>query len=280
MNKLESVIAMGAHAAELRAAGKTLGLVPTMGGLHAGQDGLIRAAAQKTDCPIVVVFVNALQFSPNESPERYPRRLEADLARCEANGAHTVFAPSAEELYPRGFGAFVTEEIISKKLCGISRPNHFRGVTTLTAILLNLIRPHALFYGQKTFQRAVVVRRMAENLRFGVDVEVVPTVREPDGLAAGMRNPDFTASGRVEALALSRALQQIKEMVRNGVHSPDRLIAEATHIMGQHRRVRIIYVAVVDRATMEPVREVVPGQCMAAVAAWVDDIRLIDNVLL
>ncbi len=280
MNKIESVIAMGTRAAELRAEGKTLGLIPTMGGLHGGQEALIRAAAQKTDCPIVVIFVNALQFSPNESPERYPRRLEADLALCAANGAHTAFFPTAEDLFPRGFGTFVSEEIISKKLCGISRPNHFRGVTTLTATLLNLIRPQAVFYGQKTFQRAAVVRRMAENLRFGVEVEVVPTVREPDGLAAGMRNPDFTASGRVEALSLSQALHQIKEMVRNGVNSPDRLIAEATHIMGRHRRVRIIYVSVVDRVTMEPVREVVPGQCLAAVAAWVDDIRLIDNVLL
>ena len=280
MNKIESVTAMGTAATELRAAGKTLALVPTMGALHGGQAALIRAAAAKADCAIVSLFVNALQFSPNEAPDRYPRRLEDDLRLCEECGAHTVFFPTAEEFYPRAFGTFVTEEIISKKLCGISRPNHFRGVTTLMSVLLNLIRPQSVFFGQKTIQRAAVVRRMAENLKFGVEVEVVPTVREPDGLAAGMRNPDFTASGRVEALSLSRALHQIKDMVASGVTNPDRLIAEATHILGQHRRVRIIYVAVVDRSTMEAVREVVPGRCLAAAAAWVDDIRLIDNVLL
>ena len=142
----------------------------------------------------------------------------------------------------------------------------------------NIVRPHAVFFGQKTAQRAAVVRRMAEELNFPVEIVVVPTVREADGLAAGVRNREFTPSQRQEALALSQALKRAKEMADSGVRSTDRLIAEATHIMGQHRRVRVIYVAIVDAQTMETLREVVPGRSLLAIAAWIDEVRLIDNV--
>jgi pantoate--beta-alanine ligase len=142
----------------------------------------------------------------------------------------------------------------------------------------NIVRPHAVFFGQKTVQRAAVVRRMAEELNFPVEIVVVPTVREADGLAAGVRNREFTPSQRQEALALSNALKRAKEMADSGVRSTDRLIAEATHIMGQHRRVRVIYVAIVDAQTMETLREVVPGRSLLAIAAWIDEVRLIDNV--
>jgi pantoate--beta-alanine ligase len=142
----------------------------------------------------------------------------------------------------------------------------------------NIVRPHAVFFGQKTAQRAAVVRRMAEELNFPVEIVVVPTVREADGLAAGVRNREFTPSQRQEALALSNALKRAKEMADSGVRSTDRLIAEATHIMGQHRRVRVIYVAIVDAQTMETLREVVPGRSLLAIAAWIDEVRLIDNV--
>jgi pantoate--beta-alanine ligase len=146
--------------------------------------------------------------------------------------------------------------------------------------LFNIMRPNFVFFGQKTAQRAAVVRRMADELSFGVEVILVPTVRDADGLAWGVRNRDFTASQRQEALALSKALKRAKEMADGGVRSPDRLIAEATHILGQHRRVRVIYVAIVDGLTMETMREVVPGKSMLAISAWIDEVRLIDNVVL
>ncbi len=280
MQKIESLAEMRSVAAQLKSQGKTLALVPTMGALHAGQEALIRAAVARADVVIVAIFVNPLQFGPNEVIANYPRSFDADLRLCADSGAHIVFAPSVEEMYPRGYSTFLTEDQTSRALCGPSRPTHFRGVTTMMAKFFNLIRPDFAFYGQKTAQRAAVVRKMAGDLHFGVEIVVVPTVRETDGLAHGVRNREFTASQRQEALAFSKALKKVKEMSDSGVRSPDRLIAEATHILSQHRRVRIIYISIVDIVTMESVREAVPGKTMLAIAAWIDEIRLIDNVVL
>jgi pantoate--beta-alanine ligase len=280
MKKIESVAEMSAVVAEWRAAGQKVALVPTMGALHAGKAALVRAAAAKADVVVVSIFVNPLQFGPNELPASYPRSLESDLAVCAANGVAVVFAPPVEVMFPRGHATFVSEEATSKPLCGASRPGHFRGVTTVMAKLCNIVRPQFAFFGQKAAQRAAVVRRMADELSFGVEIVVVPTVREADGLAAGVSTEKFTASQRQEALALSKALKCAKDMADAGVRSTDRLIAEATHILGQHRRVRVIYVAIVDGLTMETMRDVVPGKSLLAIAAWVDEVRLIDNVVL
>ncbi|HRJ47012.1 MAG TPA: pantoate--beta-alanine ligase [Opitutaceae bacterium] len=280
MQTITTTADMRAAADQWRAAGRTIALVPTMGALHAGQEALIRAAAAKADIVVAVCFVNPLQFAPNELIANYPRSREEDAALCERCGAAAIFVPSAEEIYPKGFSTYVTEETLSKPLCGPSRPAHFRGVTTLMAMLFNLVRPQYAFFGQKTAQRAAIVRKMAADLRFEVEVIVVPTVRDADGLAHGVRNREFTASQRQEALALSKSLIKAREMAAAGVRSPDRIIAEATHIISQHRRVRIIYVAIVDHLTMEPMREVVPGQSMLAIAAWVDEVRIIDNTML
>jgi pantoate--beta-alanine ligase len=280
MQKIESVSEMRSVAAGLRAQGKKIALVPTMGALHAGQEALIRAATERADIVVVAIFVNPLQFGPNEVIANYPRSFAEDLKLCEAAGAHIVFAPSVEEMYPRGYSTYVVEEQTSRALCGPSRPTHFRGVTTMMANFLSILRPHFAVYGQKTAQRAAVVRKMASDLHFDVEIVVVPTVREPDGLAAGVRNREFTPSMRQEALALSKALKTVKTMFDNGVRSTDRLIAEATHILSQHRRVRIIYIAIVDAQTMETMREAVAGRSMLAIAAWIDEVRLVDNVVL
>jgi pantoate--beta-alanine ligase len=280
MQKIETVAEMRSLAAQMKLQGKKIALVATQGALHAGQEALIRAAAAKADVVIVSIFVNPLQFSPNELTTNYPRSLEADLALCEKSGAHVVFAPPTEEIYPKGFSTYVTEDVTSKLLCGPSRPSHFRGVTTMMAKLFNIIYPDYAFFGQKAVQRAAVVQKMATDLHFSVEVVVVPTVREEDGLAAGVRNKDFTATMRQEALAIHAALKRAKEMVESGVRSTDRLVAEATHILGQHRRIRIIYVSTVDSTTMETMREVIPGRTTLAIAAWVDEVRLIDNAVL
>jgi len=280
MQIIKTVAEMRLAAAKFNLEGKTIGLVPTQGALHAGQEALIRAAVQRADAVVVTIFVNPLQFPANEIPANYPRSLGDDLQLCEGAGAQVVFVPDEAEIYPKGFSSFVQEEGASKLLCGPSRPGHFRGVTTFMAILCNLIRPDYVFYGQKTIQRAVVVRRMAEQLQFGVEVIVVPTARDPDGLAAGVRNREFTPTMRQEALAIHAALKRAGEMVEAGVRSPDRIIAEATHILGQQRRIRVIYVALVDSSTLESVREIIPGQVMLTIAAWVDEVRLIDNAIL
>ncbi|MEO7598683.1 MAG: pantoate--beta-alanine ligase [Opitutus sp.] len=280
MQKIETVAQMRLLAASLNLEGKTIALVPTQGALHAGQEGLIRAASATADAMIVSIFVNPLQFPANEVTANYPRSLEADLALCEAAGATAVFAPTNDEIYPRGFSSYVSEEGISRYLCGPSRPTHFRGVATLMAKLFSIIRPDYAFFGQKTAQRAAVVRKMCEDLEIGVEIIVVPTVREPDGLAAGVRNKEFTPTMRQEALSIYAALKRAREMVEAGVRSPDRLVAEATHILGERRRVRVIYVTIVDPRTMETTKDIVPGNCMMAIAVWIDEVRLIDNLVL
>lgn len=280
MQKITSVSEMRSLAAQFHAQGKTVALVPTQGALHGGQEALIRAAAESAQVVIVSIFINPLQFGPNEVIANYPRSFAEDVALCERCGAHVVFAPVAADIYPKGYATYVTEDHTGKPLDGLSRPNHFRGVATLMAKLFNLIRPTQAFFGQKTAQRAAVVRKMAADLCFSTEVIVVPTVREADGLAAGVRNREFTTSQRGEALALSKALRKAKEMFDSGVRNPDRLIAEATHILSQHRRVRIIYISIVNCVSMEPARELNPGQSMLAIAAWVDEVRMIDNMVL
>lgn len=280
MQIIESVSEMRSQAAKLKAGGKTIALVPTQGSLHAGQEALIRAAVTKADVVVVSIFVNPLQFGPNELGASLTPPLDEDAKRCAECGAHLVFAPNREEIYPRGYSSYVSEEAVAKPLDGVSRPTHFRGVATIMVKLFNIVQPDFAFFGQKTAQRAAVVRKMAADLGYAVEVVVVPTVRDPDGQPEGVRNPGFTATLWQESLSLSKALTKAKEMSDAGVRSTDRIIAEATHILSQYRRVRIIYVSIVDVATMEAAREVIPGKTMLAIAAWADEMRVIDNIIL
>jgi pantoate--beta-alanine ligase len=280
MQKIESVSDMRALAAHLKRSGKTVALVPTSGALHAGHAALIGMAKAQAEVVVVSVFANPLAFGPSENYAGYPRSPDADLKLCEELKVDVVFMPPVEEMLPKGFSTFVTEEAVSKPLCGVSRPSHFRGVTTMMTKLLNVIRPDAVIMGQRDVQEAGVVRKMITDLCFGAEVHVVPTVRDNDGIALTVRNRDLTAGQRQEAQSIYPALQKAREMVAQGVRSPDRVIAEVTHLIGERRRVRVIYVSIVDPSTMEPMRDVVPGKSLLAIAAWVDEVRLIDNVVL
>lgn len=280
MQTLTSVFEMQTLAEDLRSKGQIVGLVPTMGALHEGHLSLIRLASERADTVVVSIFVNPTQFGPNEDFTRYPRELASDVEKCREAGAGVVFAPAAEELYPKGYSTFVLEEYIGKPLEGVSRPNHFRGVTTIVAKLFNIVRPDFAVFGQKDAQQVAVIKKMVNDLHFTVDIVTAPTQRDADGLALSSRNRALTASQRQEALSLNRALEKAKSMVESGECRSDRLVAEATHLLGEHRRVRIIYASVVDRCTMEPVRDVIPGKAIMAIAAWVDEVRLIDNIVL
>lgn len=280
MQIITTVSEMMALASGLRAQGKTIGLVPTMGALHAGHLSLVGQAVGRADCVVVSIFVNPTQFSPNEDFNKYPRELEADVAKCEAAGAHVIFAPPPDQVYPKGYSTYITEEFIARPLEGVSRPTHFRGVTTVVAKLFNICQPHVAIFGQKDAQQVAVIKKMVADLNFSVEVVVAPTLREPDGLAMSSRNRYLTPTQRQEALAISRALFKAQEMVAAGERRTDRLVAEATHILSQHRRIRVIYVSLVDSATMEPLREVKPGHAVMAVAVWMEDVRLIDNIVL
>ncbi len=280
METIVTVSQMRTTASRLRSEGGGLSLVPTMGALHAGHEALI-AAAKAAGRPVVVsIFVNPLSFGTNENLPGYPRTPEADLALCERLGVEVVFAPAAAEIYPRGYSSYVSEEAVSRPLCGVSRPTHFRGVTTLFAKLLNIIRPDRVFMGQKDVQHVAVMRKLTTDLNYDVEISVAPTVREADGLAVSVRNKELSSTERNEALSISRALKQAKDMVDSGVRSSDRLVAEVTHILGKHNRVRVIYASTVDPVTMEAIREVEPGRALLCIAAWVGETRLTDNVVL
>lgn len=280
MHKIDTVSAMRSLAAQFKQAGKTIALVPTSGALHAGHAALIALAESRAEVVVVSAFANPVAFGPSENYAGYPRSPDADARLCEDLKVDVLFLPTLEEMYPRGYSTFVTEEAVSKPLCGISRPTHFRGVTTGIAKLLNIVRPEVVVMGQRDAQQVAVVRKMIADLCFGAEVVLAPTVREADGLAVTVRNKELSAGQRQEALAVHAALQRAREMVTQGVRSPDRVIAEATHLLGERRRVRVIYVAMVDPATMEPMREVVPGRTLFAIAAWIDEVRLIDNIIL
>jgi pantoate--beta-alanine ligase len=252
-----------------------------MGALHEGHLSLVKIASDIADVVVVSIFVNPAQFGPSEDYTKYPRPLEADLAACEAAGVDYVFAPEVLEMYPKGYSTFVLEEHIAKPLEGASRPSHFRGVTTVVAKLFNAVRPHCAVFGQKDAQQVAVINKMAIDLNFDVEIVVAPTLREADGLAMSSRNRYLTNTQRVEALVISRALRKATDMVAAGERRVDRLIAEATHLIAEHRRVRVIYVSVVDRITMEAVKgEITPGNVTMAIAVWVDEVRLIDNQIL
>lgn len=280
MQKIESVSDMRAAASQARQAGKSVAMVPTSGALQAGHAALIALAKARAKFVVVVVFPNPLAFGPSENFAGYPRSPDADLKLCEEVGADVVFMPTTEELFPRIFSSYVTEETVSKPLCGVQRTTHFRGLTTGLVKLCNIIQPAVIVMGQRDAQQVAVVRKMIADLNFEIEVAVAPTVREADGLAITVRNRDLTAGQRQEALTVHAALQRAREMVAQGVRSPDRVIAEATHLLGERRRVRVIYVSIVDPVTMEPMREVVPGRTLMAIAVWIDEVRLIDNVVL
>ena len=280
MQVIASVFDMQSTAENLRSKDRLIGLVPTMGALHEGHLSLVRLARERADTVIVSIFVTPAQFGPSEDYANYPRDQARDVGLCEQAGADLVFAPTVEEMYPRGYSTYVTEEMISKPLCGMSRPTHFRGVTTVVAKLFNIVRPDVAVFGQKDAQQVAVIKKMVNDLHFCIDIVTGPVVREPDGLAMSSRNRYLTKNQREDARVINQALIRAKEMVDSGVRNVDRLVAEATHLMTTRRRVRIIYASVVDRCTMEAVREVLPGKAMMAVAVWVDEVRLIDNILL
>jgi pantoate--beta-alanine ligase len=249
--------------------------------LHAGHLSLVKLALEKADAVVVSIFVNPTQFGLNEDFGKYPRELEHDLEQCEKAGAHVVFAPSNEEMYPKGYSTYVNEEHVAKPLEGATRPTHFRGVTTVVAKLLNIVGPAVAVFGQKDAQQIAVITRMAADLNFPVQILTAPTVREEGGLAMSSRNRYLSANQRQEALALNTALNFAKTMVeQRGERRADRLVAEVTHILAQKRRIRVIYAAVVDLHTMETMREAEPGRSLLVLAAWVDEVRLIDNILL
>lgn len=278
MNKVTSIPAMKEAAAALRAGGRRVALIPTLGALHAGHASLIRLAKESGAAVVVSAFVNPLQFGASEDYVKYPRVPEADAMLAEKEGVEILFTPTAEEMFPKGFSSLVQEDAISKPLCGVTRPALFRGALTCWLKLINIVQPGVIVLGERDAQLLAVFKKTAADLLLPVEIVTGPTVRDADGMVLSARNAYLTPSQREEALAVVKALRKAKEMVDSGVKSTDRVVAEATHIITAKRRLRVIYIAVVDRRTMEPMREISPGQCLMAVSYWVDEVRLTDNM--
>jgi len=256
----------------------TIGIVPTMGALHAGHASLIRAAREECGCVVVSIFVNPTQFGPNEDFARYPRSFEADCELAKAAGASLIFAPSVEELYPDGAATFVEVEGLSNRLDGKSRPGHFRGVATVVAKLLIATEADLAFFGQKDAAQVAVLRRMVTDLRLPAKVVVCPIVREPDGLALSSRNAYLSEEERRRALVLSRAVRRVEALAASGERRASALIAAAHEVFAAKPAVRVDYVELVNWETLLPVETAAPGT-LFAVAAFVGTTRLIDNTI-
>lgn len=264
---------------EARAAGKTVALVPTMGYLHEGHLSLLDEARARADVVMMSIFVNPLQFGPAEDLDRYPRDLDRDLALAATRGTELVFAPNAAEMYPHGEPAVqVVPGRLAERLCGASRPGHFRGVLTVVAKLFGIFQPDVAVFGQKDLQQATLIRRMVDDLDLPVRVEVAPIVREPDGLAMSSRNVYLSASERESALALSRGLRRARALWDAGEEDAATLRATLWSEMAVPG-VEPEYAEVVDPRTLEGVERAVSGTVMA-VAARVGRTRLIDNAIL
>lgn len=279
MVTLTSALDMRSWSDAERGGKRTVGFVPTMGALHHGHASLIRAARAACDRVVVSVFVNPTQFGPHEDYQRYPRTFETDRALCEREGADVVFAPSVADIYPAGGETFVDVGLLGTVLCGASRPGHFRGVATVVAKLFAIVNPHRAYFGQKDYQQAVVIRRLVEDLRFPIDVVVGPTVRDPDGLAASSRNIYLAPEERKRALRVPAALDEAEHLISAGERSGGKIRDALGVSLSGEGAVRVEYVAVVHPDTLESLEQLA-GRVVVAVAVWVGNTRLIDNVVI
>ncbi|HRT05855.1 MAG TPA: pantoate--beta-alanine ligase [Kiritimatiellia bacterium] len=280
MRIVESAQEMQQAALALRAAGKRIGFVPTMGNLHDGHLSLVRIAKRHSDVVVVSIFVNPTQFGPNEDFAAYPRTFEADCALCAAEGVDLVFYPSVPEMYPEGASVAVTENALSRTLCGAARPGHFNGVCTVVAKLFNLVLPHVAVFGEKDAQQLRVIRRMVRDLRFPVEIVSGPTAREADGLARSSRNQYLTAEQRPQAVCLRRALDEAERLFAAGERDPRKLVAAMRAVVAQAPAAKIDYIEIVDDETLQPLAGPIARPALAALAVWVGTPRLIDNAVL
>jgi pantoate--beta-alanine ligase len=279
MKIAQTILQARAVCPSFRAQGRRLGLVPTLGALHEGHLSLVRAARAKTDAVAVSIFVNPTQFGPNEDFAKYPRNFERDCELLKHEGVAVVFAPSKEEMYGNGSATWVEVEGLSERLCGKSRPGHFRGVATVVAKLFQIIQPDAAFFGQKDAAQVAVIRRMVRDLNIPVGIEVCPIVRDRDGLALSSRNAYLTPEERKSALALHRALKRVEALFGRGERDTAALISAATTELSREPGVRLDYFEIVDPDTLEP-QPPINRKVLVAVAGFVGKTRLIDNILL
>lgn len=280
MQIIHSIDEMQCLSEKLRQGGSKIGLVPTMGYLHEGHLSLVDLLKEQTDTVILSIFVNPIQFGKGEDLEKYPRDLDGDMKLCQERGVDIVFIPAGGEMYREGHSTLIREEKVSQGLCGKTRPSHFQGVTTICAKLFNICQPHIVALGQKDAQQVVVLKRMIMDLNFPIEVVVGDIFREKDGLAMSSRNSYLTSEQRSDALFINRSLRAGQELVGQGTVNAESITQAVISTLRQAQSIRLDYVEVVDRNTMELEQEIKPNQSMIVLAVWIDKIRLIDNLIL
>jgi pantoate--beta-alanine ligase len=276
MELFETAGEMQKYSESLRLQGKKIAFVPTMGYLHEGHLSLMREGRSRGDCLAISIYVNPTQFGPGEDLDKYPRDFEGDEKLAEAVGCDVIFYPTNQEMYPENYHTYVNVEKITENLCGLSRPEHFRGVATVCAKLFNIVKPHAAIFGKKDFQQLAVIKRMVKDLNMDLEIIGMPTVREPDGLAMSSRNSYLKGDERESALSLSRSLKRAEEMYENGERNAGRIVKEVRRCIDDHSHTRIDYVKICDTETMED-SEYLDSESVLALAVWVGSPRLIDN---
>jgi pantoate--beta-alanine ligase len=279
MEEIGVVTTMQAWADRTRGAGERIGLVPTMGYLHDGHLSLVREARRRSDRCVASIFVNPLQFGPNEDFARYPRAAERDREQLAAAGVDVLFAPDVAAMYPAGFQTTVRVGKVTQGLCGRSRPGHFDGVTTVVAKLFNAVKPHLAVFGEKDLQQLVAIRRMAADLGFDLEVAGMPIVREPDGVAMSSRNAYLNETERRAARCLRVALAAAASAVAGGERSASDVIDRAVAVLGAEPLARVDYVELVAAEDLEPVASL-DRPCVLALAVRIGGTRLIDNIVL
>jgi pantoate--beta-alanine ligase len=275
--RIDTIASLRHHLDPHRRAARRVGLVPTMGALHAGHGRLIERARRECDTVVVSIFVNPLQFDRPEDLERYPRTIAADLDLCGSLGADVVFTPGPAEIYPVEPACTVEIAGLADHLCGTHRPGHFRGVATVVLKLFGMVQPDVAYFGEKDAQQLAIIRRLVADFNVPVAIVGVPTVREADGLALSSRNAQLDACGRTLAVSLYAALSRVQEAVARGRTSAAAILREAAAIVPAGEAVRLEYLEIVDPDTMQPVQDVA-GPVVAAGALWVGRTRLIDNL--
>ncbi|CUT00272.1 pantoate--beta-alanine ligase [Candidatus Chrysopegis kryptomonas] len=280
MRVITKVKEMQKVADELRKEGKIIGVVPTMGYLHEGHLSLIRIAKEKSDVVITTIFVNPLQFAPNEDYDKYPRDLERDVKLAQSAGCDIIFHPSVEEMYPENFLTYVEVEKLTKVLEGEFRPTHFRGVTTVVAKLFNITKPHIAVFGQKDAQQALIIKQMVRDLNFDIEIIVAPIVRESDGLAMSSRNVYLSESERKDATVLYQSLKLAEKLIEESERNSGVIISKMEELIKSKPTAKIDYIAIVDPNTLEKVENLSEGkEYLIALAVRIGSTRLIDNTL-
>ncbi len=258
---------------------KLIGFVPTMGALHEGHLSLIKSAKQECEYVVVSIFVNPIQFGPNEDYQQYPRPIEHDIAKCKKTGVNLLFNPTDKEMYPQEQLARVYVKKLTENLCGISRPGHFEGVTTVVTKLFNIIQPDIAYFGQKDAQQALIIRRMAIDLNMPIKIRICPTIREHDGLAMSSRNQYLNEEQRKQASCLYNSLCKAKEMIRTGERKAEQIIKQMREIIEQAGPCEIDYIKIVDTETIEDINTIGAEPVLIALAVKIGPARLIDNII-